>query len=93
MAPIKRRNGHHCRVCNNEDRTQDARNADIAALKLVQDELRIVSQSVEQLLNMIGTGNDQQREALFATTRSGASQEEILALVRQYTQDMKAQSK
>ncbi|GAM37954.1 hypothetical protein TCE0_033f08311 [Talaromyces pinophilus] len=93
MAPTTRRNGHHCRVCNNEASTQDAHNADIAALKRAQDELRNVSQSVEQLLNMIGTGNEQQLESLFATTRSGASQEQILAVVRQYTQGMEAQSK
>lgn len=93
MAPISRRNGHHCQACNNEDSTQDAHNAHVAALKLAQDELRTVSQSVEQLLNMIGTGNEQQLESLLATARSGASQEEILAVVRQYNQGMGAQSK
>lgn len=94
MAPISRRSRHHRRACNNEDSTQDARNADMIALRLAQEELYVVSQSVEQLLNMIRTGNSQQLETLLATTTSGASQEEILAVVRQYNQGMeRAQSK
>lgn len=95
MAPINRRNRHHCRTCDSENPSsnQDARNAETAALKQAQDELRVVSQSVEQLLNMMRTASGQQLEPLFAAARSGASREEILAVVRQYTQGMeRAQS-
>ncbi|KAL3705493.1 hypothetical protein TMatcc_009165 [Talaromyces marneffei ATCC 18224] len=97
MAPINRRNRHHCRACNNDSAppsTQDARDADTVALKLAQDELQVVYQSVEQLLNMMRTGSAQQLEPLFAAAQSGASQDDILAVVRQYTQGVEvAQSK
>lgn len=87
MAPISPQNGLLRRACDNEDGTQDARNADITTFRMAQEELYVACQSVEQLLNMIRTGNSQQVEALFAFTRSGASKEEILAVVRQYNQD------
>jgi ElaB/YqjD/DUF883 family membrane-anchored ribosome-binding protein len=95
MSPINRRNRHHCRACDSENPSsnQDARNAETAALKQAQDELRVISQSVEQLLNMMRTASGQQLEPLFAAARSGASREEILTVVRQYTQGMeRAQS-
>lgn len=84
MAPFSRRNGHHCPACSNEDSIQDA---DIAALRLAQDELYLVSQSVEQLLDLLRTGNKEQVESLLAVTRSGASQDKIMAVVKQHAQE------
>lgn len=79
MAPINRRDGHHCQACDSDPSSnQDARNAETAALKQAQAELQVVSQSVEQLLNMMRTGSGQQLEPLFAAARSGASREEII---------------
>lgn len=79
MAPTNPQNGH----------IEDA-----VALKRAQDELQVVSKSVEQLLDMIKTATSQQLEPLLAAVRSGVPREEILALVRQYTQDTeRAESK
>jgi hypothetical protein len=79
MAPKNPQNGH---------------NEDAVALKRAQIELQVARKSVEQLLDMIRTGTSQQLEPLLAAVRSGVPREEILALVRQYTQDTeRAESK
>ncbi|EED16996.1 hypothetical protein TSTA_020530 [Talaromyces stipitatus ATCC 10500] len=88
MAPINFRNGHHCQACNNihiHSSRQVALDEDIIALELAQEELKFVSQSVEQLLDVMRNGDGQQLETLFAAARSGVSQDEILAMARQFT--------
>jgi hypothetical protein len=81
MAPIKPKNG------GTQSSRQRAIDEDAIALELAQEELKLVHQSVEELLNVMRNGNCQQLEAVFAAARKGLPQDEILAMVRQYNQD------
>lgn len=81
MAPIKPKSGD---TQSSRQRTIDE---DAIALELAQEELKLVHQSVEELLNVMRNGNRQQLEAIFAAARKGVPQDEILAMVRQYNRD------
>ena len=81
MAPIKPKNG------GTQSSRQRAIDEDAIAFELAQEELKLVYQSVEDLLNVMRDGNCQQLEAIFAAARKGVPQDEILAMVRQYNRD------
>lgn len=57
------------------------------ALELAREELKLVRQSVEELLSVIRYGNHQQLEAVFGAIRGDVPQNEILAMVKLYNQD------
>jgi hypothetical protein len=81
MAPIKSKNG------DTQSSRQRAIDEDAIALELAEGELKLLYQSVEELLNVMRNEKCQQREAIFAAARKGVPQDEILAMVRQYNQD------
>lgn len=94
MAPLAPPNGRHCTICNKDINcihrsTKNSLDADTIALELARNEVLLASQALEQLLDVMRRANSQQLQSLFAAARSGLPQDQFLAMVEQFDQDLK----